>query len=93
MIIMTLLTIVTVFFAGFHGWGAVGSMVNCHQLTSFSCFYSMCLAIITMVILLTIFLLSCVTLDLNTAFNSELVYPLGRPPKRQPDKSVGHILF
>ncbi len=81
MIIMTLLTIVTVSFAGFHGLGAVSSKVNCQQFTSFSCLYSICLAILTMVILLTIFLLSYVTLNLNTAFTSELVYPLGRPPK------------
>ena len=82
MIIMALLTIVTVSFAGFHGLGTVSSMVNCHQLTSSSCFYSICLAILTMVILLTIFLLTYVTLNLITAFTSDLVYPLGRPPKR-----------
>ncbi len=81
MIIMTLLTIVTMSFAGFHGLGAVSSTVNGHQITSFLCLYSICLAILTMVILLTIFLLSYVTLNLNTAFTSELVYPLGRPPK------------
>ncbi len=83
MIIMTLLTIVTVSFAGFHGLGAVSSKVNCDQFISFSCLYSsICMAILTMVILLTIFLLSYVTLNRNTAFILELVYPLGRPPKK-----------
>jgi len=82
MMIMTLLTIVTIIFAGFHGLGTVNSMVNCHQLTSFSCFYSLCLAILTVIVLLTISLFSSVKLILNTAFTSDLVYTLGRPPKK-----------
>ncbi len=82
LIIMTLLIFITVFFAGFNGLGATSTKVDCHQVTSFSCFYSICLAILTMVILITISLLSYVILNLNTAFISDLVYPLGRPPKR-----------
>ena len=82
MIIMTLLTIVAVSFAGFHGLGAISSTVDCHQVTSFSCLYSICLAILTMVILLIISLLSSVTLNPSSAFTLVLVYPLERPPKR-----------
>ena len=82
MVIMMLLTIVTIIVAGFHGLGSVNSTVNCHQLTSFSCFSSICLALLTTIILLTISLISSVTLIPSTVFTSDLVYTLGRPPKK-----------
>lgn len=82
MTLMTLLTVITVFFMGFHGSGVVSSTLTCHQFTSFSCFSSICLAILMVIILLTIFLISSVTLIPNPAFTSDLVYTLGRPPKK-----------
>ncbi len=82
LIMIAVLTVITVLFAGFHGSDAIAAKVDCHQNSPFSCSYSICLAIITMITMVTILLLSSVTFTSSPAFTLELVHSLERPPRR-----------
>jgi hypothetical protein len=80
-VILVMALIAAVSLVTFHGIGALGGKITCHQSGIFSCLYSICVVILTVPILAAFTLFYTLVLNSNLSFSTSSVSPLDRPPR------------
>ena len=80
-LILAVFSVVIVLFSGYHSMNVMGGIGTSHQSNTYSCLFTICVAIFTIPMLFILLLSTTAVLDLIPVPKSGLLFILEKPPR------------